>query len=833
MRAANCLDRRWLLALFVAGLLIFSCAPLLGRAEDAEESIDSAGDDAAAPVDHKSKAPRDGAEKHTFQAEVNRLMDIIINSLYSNKDIFLRELISNASDALDKLRFLSLTEPSMLGNGEDAKLEIKISLDAENKVLKIRDRGIGMTKTDLINNLGTIARSGTSTFLEQMQKGGDMNLIGQFGVGFYSVYLVADYVEVVTKHNDDVQLVWESRADGNFAISEDTDGEPLGRGTQINIYLKDEAQEYASEDKLRSLVGKYSEFINFPIYLYSSKEVEEEVDVDNDEYEDEGAEEAGDENEDDDEEESDSEDEDVEDEDVEDEEDTTSKKTVKKTVYEWELLNDSSAIWLRSPGEVPDEDYIKFYKSLAKDDYGKPLTWSHFKAEGDVEFRSVLFIPETSPHGLYDNYWSSAASLKLYVRRVFISDEFEDLVPRYLNFLKGLVDSDTLPLNVSREMLQQHSSLKTIRKKLVRKALDMIRKLAQAEEEYDPNAEEEADDEEGDSEDDGTEKKSRKEKAKEEAEKYKKFWNSFGKSIKLGIIEDSSNRQRLAKLLRVQTSASEGELVSLDTYIGRMKEGQKGIYYLAGESIEELKQSPFLEKLLKKGYEVIYFTDALDEYVMQQLTEYEDIKFQNASKENLKLSDKDDKEKALEKRLKEDFKPLIKWWKDQLGKDVDSVKVSNRLTSSPCIVVTSQFGWSANMERIAKAQAMGGGSDTQAYMKGRRTLEINPKHPMIASLKDKIEADESDQAALEVSKLLYQTALLESGFDLDEPRSYASLVHRVLKAQLGLSPDAEVTESDEDEQEEDEDSEDADEMVDDLDSDLDTEEDQTDDKDEL
>lgn len=730
----------------------------------------------------QERAFRDGSEKFTFQAEVNRLMDIIINSLYSNKDIFLRELISNASDALDKIRFLSLTDSGMLGVGDTAKLQIKISLDKENKVLRLRDSGIGMTKDDLVKNLGTIAKSGTSSFLEQMQKGGDMNLIGQFGVGFYSVYLVADYVEVISKHNDDVQYIWESKADGNFAVSEDTEGEPLGRGTQINIYLKDEAQEYASEDKLKELVEKYSEFINFPIYMYTSKEVEEEEEVEEAdvEAEEENVEEAEEASGQEDEESE----EDVEDEDYED--DSTNKKTVKKTVWDWELLNDSSAIWLRNPGDVEDEEYEKFYKSIAKDDYGKPLTWSHFKAEGDVEFRSVLYIPDKAPFGLYDNYWSKSASLKLYVRRVFISDEFEDLVPRYLNFLKGIVDSDTLPLNVSREMLQAHSSLKTIKKKLVRKALDMIRKLAVAEnEEKDEN---EAEDSTEDEED----------KEAGEDEKYKTFWKEFGKSIKLGIIEDSTNRQRLAKLLRVHTSESGQELISLDTYIGRMKEGQKHMYFLAGQSLEELQKSPFLEKLLKKGYEVIFLVDSLDEYMMQQLTEYEDLKFQNASKENLKMSDKDDKEKKKEKALKEEFKPLTKWWKEQLGGDVDSVKVSNRLTTSPCIVVTSQFGWSANMEKIAKSQAMGSG-DQASYMKGRRTLEINPKHPMIATLKAKVDAE--DEGAPKIAKLLYETSLLESGFDIAEPRDYASLVHSILKAQMGIAADAEVQEEVEEEEE--------------------------------
>ena len=409
-------------------------------------------------ISHKDKAFKPGAEQHEFQAEVSRLMDIIINSLYSNKDIFLRELISNGSDSLDKIRFLSLTDESVLGTGDAANLEIRIKVDKERNVLSIRDRGVGMTKEDLRENLGTIAKSGTSAFLEQMQKGGDMSLIGQFGVGFYSVYLVADFVEVRSKHNDDPkQWVWESKADGAFAISED-DGEPLDRGVEINIYLKEEAQEYLDEDKLKELVGKYSEFINFPIYIWSSKEVEEEVPV---EEEDEDAT-AEDDDAQVEEDEEDEEDDGIEDEDEDEEDDAPSTKTVKKTVWDWELLNDSKAIWLRSANEVEPEEYDNFFKALSKDDK-PPLTYTHFKAEGDVEFKSILFIPEQAPSDMFDNYYNKAAALKLYVRRVFISDEFDELLPKYLSFIKGIVDSDTLPLNVSRETLQQHKLLKVIK----------------------------------------------------------------------------------------------------------------------------------------------------------------------------------------------------------------------------------------------------------------------------------------------------------------------------------------------------------------------------------
>ena len=709
-----------------------------------------------------------GAEKFEFQAEVSRLMDIIINSLYSNKDIFLRELISNGSDSLDKIRFMSLTDKEQLGSGENADLDIRIKADKERKVLTIRDRGIGMTKDDLMNNLGTIAKSGTSAFLDQMASGGDMSLIGQFGVGFYSVYLVADFVEVRSKHNDDdKQWVWQSKADGNFAISED-EGEPLGRGVEINIYLKEEAQEYLEETKLQALVERYSEFINFPIYLYNSKEVSEEVPVEAGD-EDEEADVSGDDAEDD--EEGDDEE---GDEDEEDDEPKT--KTVTKTVWDWERLNDVKAIWLRSTNEVEEEEYTKFYQALAKNSE-EPLAYSHFKAEGDVEFKAILYIPERPSPDYYDNYYSRASALKLYVRRVFISDEFDELLPKYLSFIKGIVDSDTLPLNVSRETLQQHTSLKTIKKKLVRKALDMIRKLAE---------------EGGDAEDDDAKPEGEDDAATKDEPKYEKFWKSFGKAIKLGIIEDASNRVRLAKLLRFQTSKSDGKLVSLEQYVERMKEGQKSIYYITGESIDALKNSPFLEKLISKDFEVIYFTDPIDEYTMQNLTEFDDFKFSNASKEDLKFGDADDDEKARFKKTKEAFKSFTTWWKSKLPDTmIEAVKVSNRLSTTPCVVVSSKYGWSANMERIMKAQAMGDESRHE-YMRGKKTLEVNPRHPMIAALKERAVTDPDSEETETLAKLMFETAMLESGFSFDKPQEYTSRVFDLLKSNMGIEKDAEL-----------------------------------------
>ncbi|GJZ12002.1 endoplasmin [Tanacetum coccineum] len=642
---------------------------------------------------------RSNAEKFEFQAEVSRLMDILINSLYSNKDIFLRELISNASD---------------------------IKLDKQNKILSIRDRGVGMTKEDLIKNLGTIANSWNFRLYIGVVI---LNLIGQFGVGFYSVYLVADYVEVISKHNDDKQYVWESKADGAFAISEDTYNEPLGRGTEIRLHLREEAGEYLEESKLKELVKKYSEFINFPIYLWASKEVRcrEKAEATEGEEKEE------------------------EDSDKEEDEEKSKTKTIKETSYEWERLNDVKAIWLRNPKEVTEEEYTKFYHSLAKD-FGdeKPMAWSHFTAEGDVEFKAVLFVPPKAPTDLYESYYNANKSnLKLYVRRVFISDEFDELLPKYLSFLLGLVDSDTLPLNVSREMLQQHNSLKTIKKKLIRKALDMIRKLA----EEDPDEVHDKENKEVEESKDNDEKRGQ----------YTKFWNEFGKSVKLGIIEDAANRNRLAKLLRFETTKSDGKLTSLDQYISRMKSGQKDIFYITGSSKEQLERSPFLERLKKKNFE-----------------------------EGLKLG-KDSKDKET----KESFKELTKWWKETLAtENVDDVKISSRLADTPCVVVTSKYGWSANMERIMQSQTLSDASK-QAYMRGKRVLEINARHPIIKELRERVVKDPEDASVKTTAQLMYQTALMESGFMLSDPKDFASRIYDSVKTSLSISPDATVDEEEE------------------------------------
>lgn len=484
-------------------------------------------------------------EEFSFNADVSRLMDIIINSLYTKKEVFIRELISNASDALDKVRFVSVQNPEYLGNVP--QLEIMIDFDYDAKTISITDTGIGMTKAELIKNLGTVAKSGTTAFLEAIGKGDSLSLIGQFGVGFYSAFLVANKVVVSSKANDDEQHVWTSTADAKFFVTKDPRGDTLGRGTRVTLHLKDDAIEYVEQDKIKNLVKKYSEFIQYPIKLFLSKEVRKQVP---DEEEKPADETTTDETKQDDAE--------IKDEgETKPTEDETPKepktKTVTEQVWEWETINEVKAIWLREKSDISEEEYHNFYKTITKD-HESPLTYTHFSAEGEIEFKAILFIPSNAPYDLFENYYGKSSALKLYVRRVLITEEFEELMPRYLNFIKGVVDSDDLPLNVSREQLQQLKMIKVMSKKLIRKAIEMIKALAEEGEEDDDEDDSEDNEESTDDSNDETNENEDEEKKdsekKDDEDKYAKFWKSFGKNIKLGVIEDASNRSKLAKLLR-------------------------------------------------------------------------------------------------------------------------------------------------------------------------------------------------------------------------------------------------------------------------------------------
>jgi len=482
-------------------------------------------------------------EEFSFNADVARLMDIIINSLYTKKEVFIRELISNASDALDKVRFVSVQNPEYLGNVP--QLEIMIDFDYDAKTISITDTGIGMTKAELIKNLGTVAKSGTTAFLEAIGKGDSLSLIGQFGVGFYSAFLVANKVVVTSKANDDEQHVWTSTADAKFFVTKDPRGDTLGRGTRVTLHLKDDAIEYVEQDKIKNLVKKYSEFIQYPIKLFLSKEIRKQVPADEEEkkaeetkteepeIKDEGEEKPTEET-------------------KEESKEEPKTKTVTEQVWEWETINEVKAIWLREKSDITEEEYNNFYKTITKD-HENPLTYTHFSAEGEIEFKAILFIPANAPYDLFENYYGKSSALKLYVRRVLITEEFEELMPRYLNFIKGVVDSDDLPLNVSREQLQQLKMIKVMSKKLISEAIEMIKALAEedGEEDDEDDNEESTDESKEEKEEEEDEKKEDEaDKKKDEEDKYGKFWKNFGKNIKLGVIEDASNRSKLAKLLR-------------------------------------------------------------------------------------------------------------------------------------------------------------------------------------------------------------------------------------------------------------------------------------------
>jgi len=685
------------------------------------------------------------ATNHSFSAEIPELMGLIINSIYSKKEIFLRELISNASDALDKIKYESLLNNNLLQDNPNMK--IRIIPNKSEKTITIEDDGIGMTKDDLINNLGTIAKSGTKNFLKAVKENDnslDMNMIGQFGVGFYSAYLVSDKVTVITKHIDDKEYIWTSDAKSSFTIDESS--EPiLKRGTRIICHLKDDADEFLDENRLKEIIKTHSQYVSFPIELYVEKEIEEEVEDSSNEEEEINADEKNVDIDVDDE---------VNVEDVEefsDEKENSKKKTIKKTVNEWELLNKQKPIWTRNPKDITDEEYKEFYKTIGNS-WEECEYYKHFSVEGSLNLNGLLYIPKSQPFDMFQSN-KDIKNIKLYVKRVFITDDCKELVPEWLSFIKGVIDSNDLTLNVSRELLQQGRTLRLIKKQIVKKALDMFAEIA------------------------------------EDEKQYLEFYNNHQKFIKLGIHEDSENRDKLSKFLRFNSLKSQEDKISLDKYIENMKEGIDKIFYISGESVQSVINSPFLEKLKKDGHDVLLLTDPIDEYLVQQLKKYGEKELISVSSNDFKL----DTETEDIKKYEEEFKDLCEKFKEQLSDSVKDVTVSTRVVDSPCCLVTDSQSYSANMQRIMKAQAMGNNS-MMDYMMGKASMEINPTNKIIIALKDRLAKDSKDHVISDLVSLLYEMSLLTSGFTLKDPSQFANKFSKMLA--LGLS--IEDNEDDED-----------------------------------
>lgn len=648
-----------------------------------------------------------------FEAEVGRVMEIIINSLYSDKDIFIRELVSNAADACDKKRFLSVTADS------DVKIEkptIRVTADPDKQTIVIEDSGVGMTKEELINNLGRIAQSGTKKFAEALGEGSaDVNLIGQFGVGFYSAYLVANQVEVITKSMQEgsKQLRWISDSGSSFTISEADDVEPIeGSGTRLILHMKDDALQYLESSKIEELLQRYSEFIEFPISLYKeTTEYEKVPDVEANEDLKEG--------------------------------DEPVMKTIPITKQEYEQMNNQKPVWLRPPRDVTDDEYTDFYKAAFRSSYDDPQKWTHFILEGQVECKALLYIPGMLPFELSkDMFDENTKNIRLYVKRVFINDKFEDIMPRWLKFVRGVVDSDDLPLNVSREILQKSKVLSIINKRLTRKSLDMFRDLA----------------------------------SDEDTSKYVQFWNNFGKYLKVGVIEDEKNREDIIPLVRFFSSKSGEEYTSFDSYVEGMPEDQKSIYYVTGEGKKNTMMQPVIEKLTSRGYEVLLMTEPLDEITIESIRTYKDFDVLDATKEGIDLEDDTEDSKKEKEELDEKYVDVREFLEVQLAGKVQKVTVSSLLTDSPAALVQGAYGVSPTMQRYMKAQSVASGGDGNLGGMNQAILEINPKHPIVQDLARMVKEDKENDNTTNYAMLIYDVACMTSGYEVDDSANFAKRV---------------------------------------------------------
>ncbi|MEQ9922976.1 molecular chaperone HtpG [Pectobacterium brasiliense] len=625
-----------------------------------------------------------GQETRGFQSEVKQLLHLMIHSLYSNKEIFLRELISNASDAADKLRFRALSAPELYAG--DGDLRVRVSTDKEKRTLTISDNGIGMSRDEVIDNLGTIAKSGTKAFLESMgsDQVKDSQLIGQFGVGFYSAFIVADKVTVRTRAagaNADQGVYWESAGEGDYTIADITKDD---RGTEITLHLREGEDEFLDDWRVRSVISKYSDHIALPVEIEAQTESEEE-----------GGE----------------------------------------STVSWEKINKAQALWTRSKSEVSDEEYNEFYKHISHD-FTDPLSWSHNRVEGKQEYTSLLYIPARAPWDMWNR--DHKHGLKLYVQRVFIMDDAEQFMPNYLRFVRGLIDSNDLPLNVSREILQDSRVTQNLRNALTKRVLQMLDKLA-----------------------------------KDDAEKYQTFWQQFGLVLKEGPAEDGSNREAIAKLLRFATTQSDSsaQTVSLEDYVSRMVEGQDKIYYITADSYAAAKSSPHLELFRKKGIEVLLLSERIDEWMMSYLTEFEGKSFQSVSKADDTLDKLADEENDAQKEAQKALEPFVERVKTLLGERVKDVRFTYRLTDTPAIVVTDADEMSTQMAKLFAAAG-------QQAPEVKYIFELNPEHALI-----KRAADVSDEAEFgEWVELLLDQALLAERGTLDDPNLFIRRMNQLLSA---------------------------------------------------
>ena len=679
--------------------------------------------------------------KYEFQAEINQLLSLIINAFYSNKDIFIRELLSNASDAIDKMRHISLTDSS-----KSRSYEMKLKVDKDARLLTIEDNGIGMNKEDLIKCLGTIANSGTKQFMENLKEGtADVSLIGQFGVGFYSSYLVAENVKVYSRKDGDVCYLWESNAGGTFTIDEASDEASVElSGTRIELTMKPECLGYLEERKLMEIVKEHCQYLTHPINLLTTRtETKEEI-VD----EEDGVEEIDgddlDKKTSDEEKETETE--------TEETESLPRTKTVEYTVEEWKQLNEDKPLWLRKADTVTPEEYASFYKSLtnSKEDH---LAVKHFSAEGQFEFKALLYVSKTQRQDMFQKSSDGNNNIKLYVKRVFIMDNCDKLVPEWLSCISGIVDSEDLPLNVSREMLQQNNIMKIIKKNIIKKSIELFTELS----------------------DDDTD---------EGVQTYKTFFTNFSKNIKLGIHEDSANREKLIKLLRFYSANTPDKWMSLSDYVKDMKADQKNIYFITGQNVKSLKNTPFVKNITSKGYNVLFMTEAIDEYITPHFDKFDGNKLVNITKENADIEGE-----KMDEDTKKSYESFCKKVKGVVGEQVTNVTVSTLPEDEPCCVTSASYGWSANMERIMKAQTLQANSvSQQATFMSKKNFELNPKHYMINKLYEEHKASSMDDKIFSnVMQLLFQTAMISSGYIHEDPSEYSKRVYTMIST--GMFPD--------------------------------------------